>query len=154
MVFGGTAVATASTGSLGSATVDGTTGEQGPPLNDEQIRFIEERLDATGPTVGVRALNLPSNLNAGSLQPSAPQDVAIPAVVIGAAAWCASGALGSVPTSILDDLANGGAGVPYVRNAIIGCIAGNFGGMAWRVLPGWIKQKAIAAVAAFMIRYM
>jgi hypothetical protein len=151
MIFGGTAVAAASTGSLGSASIDSyVSAEQMPPLTKEQVSFIEESLGQAGPN-RAQPLNMPMNLNTGSFQ---PQDAAVPVVVIGAAAWCASGALSSIPTSILDDISNGGAGVPYARNAIIGCITGNLGGFAWRVLPGWAKDKAIAAVAAFIIRYI
>lgn len=153
MVFGGSAVAVASTGSLGSVDLGSTSkDDRGQQLTEEQIRFIEERLGASGPD-GTRTMDAPANLNSGSAG-SPFEATAVPAVVIGGAAWCASGALGSIPTSVLDDLANGGAGVPYARNAIIGCLAGNLGGLAWRVLPGWLKEKAIAAVAAFIIRYI
>lgn len=77
----------------------------------------------------------------------------IAAAAIVAAAWCASGALGSVPTSVLDDATNGGTEVDYVRNAVIGCLVGNVGSWAWKVLPGPIKNKMIEAVIAFVIKY-
>lgn len=75
----------------------------------------------------------------------------IAAAAIAAAAWCAKGALASVPTSVIDDVADGGRGTPYVRNAIIGCLGG---GVVWKVLPGWVKKKAVEMVAASIIRYI
>ncbi|MBT0565589.1 hypothetical protein [Williamsia sp. CHRR-6] len=78
----------------------------------------------------------------------------VAAVAIAAAAWCARGALASVPTSVLDDISNGGAGTAYARNAIIGCLGGEIGGLVWKFLPAYLKKKAIEAVAAFVIRYI
>lgn len=61
----------------------------------------------------------------------------IAGAAIAAAAWCARGALASVPTSVIDDVANGKKGTAYVRNAIIGCLGGEIGAVVWTFLPGW-----------------
>lgn len=78
---------------------------------------------------------------------------ALPAVVVAAAGWCASGVLGSVATQTLLDILNGKASSKrtYVINAVVGCIVGNFGSWAWRVLPGYLKTRAINAVISFVI---
>ncbi|MFI0739231.1 hypothetical protein ACH4PU_14235 [Streptomyces sp. NPDC021100] len=82
--------------------------------------------------------------------------IPIAAAAIAAAAWCARGAVASVPTSVLSDVADGkfsGKGT-YAKNAIIGCLGGEIGGWAWKVLPGWVKNKAVSLVAAFIIKYI
>lgn len=76
---------------------------------------------------------------------------AIPAAVIAAAAWCARGALASVPTSVLEDIANGAQPTDYVRNAVIGCLVGEVGGWVWRVTPQWAKRQAIGWVVWFVV---
>ncbi|MGW7413045.1 hypothetical protein [Streptomyces sp. NPDC054863] len=85
-----------------------------------------------------------------------PRAFPIAAVAIGAAAWCAKGAVASIPTSVLSDVADGkfsGKGT-YVKNAIIGCLGGEIGGVVWKFLPGWVKNKAVSMVAAFIIKYI
>ncbi|AFU06333.1 hypothetical protein [Nocardia brasiliensis] len=72
-------------------------------------------------------------------------------LLVAAAAWCARGALGSVATSVLDDIANGGQGTNYARNAIIGCLVGEFGGVVWKFIKN--KDRLIAVVAAVLIRF-
>lgn len=84
---------------------------------------------------------------------------AIPAVIagvaIGAVAWCASGALSSVPTSVLTDMINRGeGGGSYVQNAIVGCIAGNVGGAVWKLIPHGVKQSIYSAVVKFYWNYI
>lgn len=87
----------------------------------------------------------------------------IAAAAIGAAAWCAKGALGSIPTSVLSiptsvlsDIAAGKASSKktYVRNAVIGCLEGEIGGVVWKFLPGWVKKKAVSMVIAFIVKYI
>ncbi|WP_018157240.1 hypothetical protein [Demetria terragena] len=112
-------------------------------ITEEQIRFLER--------IGKPTLDEISRTQAKN---SASRAFPIAAVAIGAAAWCAKGALASVPTSVIDDVANGGEGTDYVRNAIIGCIGGEIGGFVWKVLPGAVKKKAVELVAAFIIKYI
>ena len=66
------------------------------------------------------------------------QILPVTAVAIAAAAWCARGALASIPTSALTDIMNGrySGHRNYVAQAIIGCLVGEIGGWAWRVPPG------------------
>lgn len=122
--------------------------DDSPPPTPDQLTFISDRL---GPAADELA-----RAHAAAQQPGEMRAVALPiaGAAIAAAAWCASGAVGSVPPSIFDDIVNGGEGTPYVRNAIIGCIVGNVGSWAWKVLPGWAKQRTIEAVAAFIINYV
>lgn len=123
--------------------------EQPPAPTAEEIDFLTTQL---GPAAGeIERAQQQAAASEGRAQIAA---LPIAGAAIAAAAWCASGALGSVPTSVLDDLTNGGEGTDYARNAIIGCVAGNIGSWAWKVLPGWAKEKAVAAVAAFIIKYV
>jgi hypothetical protein len=80
---------------------------------------------------------------------------AVPAVIVAAAAWCAKGAIASVPTTALSDILAGKASSrkTYVTNAIVSCFVGELGGVAWRYVPGWAKQKAIHAAIALLIRW-
>ncbi len=149
LVFAGsTAIAQpATTANLPTATQ--TTTEQAPAPSAEELDFLTEQL---GPAGGeIERAQHQAAAETGEAQTAA---LPIAAAAIAAAAWCASGALGSVPTSVLDDLTNGGEGTDYARNAIIGCLAGNVGSWAWKVLPSWAKEKAVAAVAAFIIKYV
>lgn len=152
LVFSGSTGASAQSPSPaeGSSVAASATSQETPAPTADQLDFLTEQL---GPATGEidQALKDSAAAEEGEIRPAA---LPIAAAAIAAAAWCASGALGSVPTSVLDDLTNGGDGTPYVRNAIIGCIAGNIGSWAWKVLPGWAKEKAVAAVAAFIIKYV
>lgn len=149
LVFAGATAAAAPTGSaVGHSSSAQPVGEQVPVPTTAQLNFLSDQL---GPAAGEIERAQQGDSSEGEVR-----SVALPiaAAAVAAAAWCASGALGSVPTSVLDDLTNGGAGTDYARNAIIGCLAGNVGSWAWKVLPGWAKEKAIAAVAAFIIKYV
>lgn len=121
-----------------------------PALTPEQRRYIEKEMGpeaiaemqkamAQKPSDGVQARAFP-----------------IAAAAIGAAAWCAKGALASIPTSVLSDIAAGKASSKktYVRNAVIGCLGGEIGGVVWKFLPGWVKNKAVNMVIAFIIKYV
>ncbi|MGW8379298.1 hypothetical protein [Streptomyces sp. ODS28] len=121
-----------------------------PDVTDEQIAFIKSEL---GPEAEAE---LAAALSSAPDDAPAPRALPIAAVAIAAAAWCARGAVASIPTSVLSDVADGkfsGKGT-YAKNAIIGCLGGEIGGWAWKVLPGWVKNKAVAAVAAFIIKYV
>ncbi|RLU81366.1 hypothetical protein CTZ27_33065 [Streptomyces griseocarneus] len=121
------------------------------PLTDEQLRFINDRL---GPEAELEIVDALASSGDGSGRTKRALPIA--AAAIAAAAWCARGAVASVPTSVLSDVADGkfsGKGT-YAKNAIIGCLGGEIGGWAWKVLPGWVKNKAVAAVAAFIIKYI
>ncbi|MCF3121018.1 MULTISPECIES: hypothetical protein [Streptomyces] len=121
-----------------------------PELTAEQLRFIE---DGMGPEAMAELNKAMSGGGDGEIRPRA---FPIAAVAIGAAAWCAKGAVASIPTSVLSDVADGkfsGKGT-YVKNAIIGCLGGEIGGVVWKFLPGWVKNKAVAMVAAFIIKYI
>jgi hypothetical protein len=144
----GTSAAHAAPGTSAIAVQTVQAAEATPELTAEQKAFIDSGL-------GVEAVQSIES----AMAEKGEGDVSalafpIAAVAIAAAAWCAKGALASVPTSVLDDLSNGGGGTNYARNAIIGCLGGEIGGWAWRVLPGWVKKKAIAMVASFIIRYI
>lgn len=95
---------------------------------------------------------------AGRLATAGGQQRAFPiaAVAIAAAAWCAKGALARIPTSALSDILAGRASSrsTYVRNAVIGCIGGEIGGVVWRFLPAWVKDQAVQMVISFIIRYL
>ncbi|WP_101392030.1 hypothetical protein [Streptomyces sp. TLI_146] len=126
--------------------------EATPPLTTEQRQFIED---------GMGSEALAEITKAMSEQPAGtgiPQTRAFPiaAAVIGAAAWCAKGAVASIPTSVLSDIAAGKASgkKTYVRNAILGCLGGEIGSWAWKVLPNWVKNKAVNMVIAFIIKYI
>ncbi|GHH40472.1 hypothetical protein [Streptomyces candidus] len=123
---------------------------QTPAITAEQRRFIE---DGMGPEALAEIEKGMSQNPSGGIQTRA---FPIAAVAIGAAAWCAKGALASIPTSVLSDIAAGKASSKktYVRNAIIGCIGGEIGGVVWKFLPGWVKNKAINMVIAFIIKYI
>lgn len=147
LMFSGSAVAGAQTA---AAPTPGVTAQETPVLTAEQSSFLTTELGTAAGEIE-RAQQAAADRVGGTVQPAA---LPIAAAAVAAAAWCASGALGSVPTSVLDDLTNGGAGTDYARNAIIGCLAGNVGSWAWKVLPGWAKERAVAAVAAFIIKYI
>ncbi|MEU6177787.1 hypothetical protein [Streptomyces coeruleorubidus] len=42
----------------------------------------------------------------------------------------------------------------YVRNAVIGCLRGEIGGVVWKFLPGWVENKAVNMVIAFIIKHI
>lgn len=137
-VFVGTATATPS----GAATTPVLVSSQfAAQVTPDQVQVAE---DALGPEAKHELEHLMAE---NSQQRALP----IAAVAIAAAAWCTKGALGSIPASILNDISNGGEGGGYVRNAIIGCLAGELG-TVWRFTPQWVKNQAIAAVAAVIIR--
>ncbi|WP_241844752.1 hypothetical protein [Streptomyces silvensis] len=125
--------------------------EEMPELTAEQRRFIEDGMGPEAMAELTRAMN-----EAGADGEIRPRAFPIAAVAIGAAAWCAKGAVASIPTSVLSDVADGkfsGKGT-YVKNAIIGCLGGEIGGVVWKFLPNWVKNKAVAMVAAFIIKYI
>ncbi|MFH9263979.1 hypothetical protein ACH4KN_06905 [Streptomyces sp. NPDC017546] len=124
--------------------------EEVPPLTTEQRQYIEEGM---GPEAMAELERAMSRGSSGSVQPRA---FPIAAAAIAAAAWCAKGALASIPTSVLSDIGAGKASSKktYVRNAIIGCIGGEIGGVVWKFLPGWVKDKAVNMVIAFIIKYV
>ncbi|ATL32949.1 hypothetical protein [Streptomyces formicae] len=148
-LFAGAAPALAShAAETRAASVSAT--EQTPELTAEQLRFIE---DGMGPEAMAELNRAISQGDDGEIRPRA---FPIAAVAIGAAAWCAKGAVASIPTSVLSDVADGkfsGKGT-YVKNAIIGCLGGEIGGVVWKFLPGWVKNKAVSMVAAFIIKYI
>ncbi|TYR16566.1 hypothetical protein [Corynebacterium urealyticum] len=79
----------------------------------------------------------------------------IAGVAVAAVAWCASGALSSLPTSALTDIINRGeGGGDYVQNAIVGCLVGNVGSLAWKALPKSVKQKIYSAVVRFYLSHI
>ncbi|WP_432194454.1 hypothetical protein [Streptomyces sp. bgisy027] len=123
-----------------------------PALTAEQRKFIEDGMGTDALAEISKAMSEQSAAATGRQTRAFP----IAAVAIGAAAWCARGALASIPTSVLSDIAAGKASSKktYVRNAIIGCLGGEIGGWAWKVLPGWVKNKAINMVIAFIIKYV
>ncbi|MEO3976582.1 hypothetical protein [Streptomyces sp. CAU 1734] len=118
----------------------------------EQRDFIEKGM---GPRALAEMSGAMSGQSAGDGRVQ-PRAFPIAAVAIGAAAWCAKGALASIPTSVLSDIAAGKSSgkKTYVRNAVIGCIGGEIGGWAWKILPGWVKDKAVNMVIAFIIKYI
>lgn len=74
----------------------------------------------------------------------------IAGVAISAVAWCASGPLSSVPSSVLMDIVNRGeGGGDYIKNAIYGCAGGTVGKFAWKLIPNSVKQKIYTAVVKF-----
>ncbi|WP_432117018.1 hypothetical protein [Streptomyces sp. bgisy032] len=111
----------------------------------EQRQFIEQEM---GPEA-LAEIEKAMSRNGGFAFP-------IAAAAIGAAAWCAKGTLASIPTSVLSDIAAGKASSKktYVRNAVIGCLGGEIGGVVWKFLPGWVKNKAVNMVIAFIIKYI
>jgi hypothetical protein len=78
---------------------------------------------------------------------------ALPVIVVAAAAWCARGALASVPTTAVTDMINGqnSSWRNYAVNAVVGCLVGEVGGVAWRVLPQAAKDAAIRAVFVYYL---
>ncbi|MFE0175967.1 hypothetical protein ACFWZ2_26955 [Streptomyces sp. NPDC059002] len=125
--------------------------EEIPELTAEQRQFIEDGMGPEAMAELNRAMS--QGGDDGEIRPRA---FPIAAVAIGAAAWCAKGAVASIPTSVLSDVADGkfsGKGT-YVKNAIIGCLGGEIGGVVWKFLPGWVKNKAVSMVAAFIIKYI
>ncbi|PNG22739.1 hypothetical protein [Streptomyces cahuitamycinicus] len=138
--------ATAADDSRGTArTVAASSATQAPELTAEQRQFIEQEM---GPEA-LAEIEKAMSRNGGFAFP-------IAAAAIGAAAWCAKGALASIPTSVLSDIAAGKASSKktYVRNAVIGCLGGEIGGVVWKFLPGWVKNKAVNMVIAFIIKYI
>ncbi|MEU2855514.1 hypothetical protein [Streptomyces syringium] len=119
-------------------------------LTAEQYEFINNGL-------GLEAqAEIEDVMASGGESGRATRAFPIAAAAIAAAAWCAKGAVASVPTSVLSDVADGkfsGKGT-YAKNAIVGCLGGEIGGWAWKVLPGWVKNKAVSLVAAFIIKYI
>lgn len=79
----------------------------------------------------------------------------IAGVAISAVAWCASGALSSIPSSVLMDIVNRGEGDgDYVKNAIYGCAGGVVGKIAWKLIPNSVKQKIMKATAKFYMEHI
>lgn len=132
-----------SRGTARAATAPAAT--QTPELTEEQRQFIEQEMGPEALTEIEKAMSR----SGGFAFP-------IAAAAIGAAAWCAKGALASIPTSVLSDIAAGKASgkKTYVRNAVIGCLGGEIGGVVWKFLPGWVKNKAVNMVIAFIIKYI
>ncbi|WP_240967532.1 hypothetical protein [Streptomyces composti] len=62
----------------------------------------------------------------------------------------------SPPTSVLSDIAAGKSSrkKTCVRNAVIGCLGGEIGGVVRKFLPGWVKNKAVNMVIAFITEYI
>ncbi|MFI7014468.1 hypothetical protein [Streptomyces sp. NPDC050164] len=138
--------ATAADDSRGTArAVAASAATQSPELTAEQRQFIEQEM---GPEA-LAEIEKAMSRSGGFAFP-------IAAAAIGAAAWCAKGALASIPTSVLSDIAAGKASSKktYVRNAVIGCLGGEIGGVVWKFLPGWVKNKAVNMVIAFIIKYI
>jgi hypothetical protein len=138
--------ATAADDSRGTArAMTATAATQSPELTAEQRQFIEQEM---GPEA-LAEIEKAMSRSGGFAFP-------IAAAAIGAAAWCAKGTLASIPTSVLSDIAAGKASSKktYVRNAVIGCLGGEIGGVVWKFLPGWVKNKAINMVIAFIIKYI
>ncbi|WP_052281030.1 hypothetical protein [Nocardia vulneris] len=108
-------------------------------------QYAEERLGPDG-IADIRQAHTSANAELR-------RNAALPAagLLLAAAAWCARGALGSVATSVLDDISNGGQGTNYARNAIIGCLVGELGGVVWKFIKN--KDRLIAVVAAVLIRF-
>ncbi|WP_372409545.1 hypothetical protein [Streptomyces luteireticuli] len=122
-------------------------------LTAEQFDFISNGL---GPEAEAEIEDAMRSGKSGKESGRVKRAFPIAAAAIAAAAWCARGAVASVPTSVLSDVADGkfsGKGT-YAKNAIIGCLGGEIGGWAWKVLPGWVKNKAVSLVAAFIIKYI
>ncbi|MFJ5996940.1 hypothetical protein [Streptomyces sp. NPDC092370] len=126
-------------------SVAASAATQSPELTAEQRQFIGQEM---GPEA-LAEIEKAMSRSGGFAFP-------IAAAAIGAAAWCAKGALASIPTSVLSDIAAGKASSKktYVRNAVIGCLGGEIGGVVWKFLPGWVKNKAINMVIAFIIKYI
>ncbi|WP_233521577.1 hypothetical protein [Streptomyces triticagri] len=123
---------------------------QSQELTAEQRQFIEQGMGKDAMAEIEQGM---SENASGDVQTRA---FPIAAAAIAAASWCAKGALGSIPTSVLSDIAAGKASSKktYVRNAIIGCLGGEIGGVVWKFLPGWVKDKAVNMVIAFIIKYI
>ncbi|KAB1501408.1 hypothetical protein F7230_09285 [Corynebacterium sp. 320] len=119
----------------------------GPAPTQEQIDEIHEYL-------GPQAVE---ELNRALLEVN-DGDRALPViagVAISAVAWCASGALSSVPDSVLTDIVNRGAGGgDYIQNAVIGCVTGATGKIAWKVIPPSVKQKILNAAVKFYLDHI
>ncbi|MEU2911624.1 hypothetical protein ACFYM3_12990 [Streptomyces massasporeus] len=138
--------ATAADDSRATARVaSASSAPQTPELTTEQRQFIEQEM---GPEA-LAEIEKAMSRKGGFAFP-------IAAAAIGAAAWCAKGALASIPTSVLSDIAAGKASSKktYVRNAVIGCLGGEIGGVVWKFLPGWVKNKAVNMTIAFIIKYI
>lgn len=119
----------------------------GPVPTQEQIQDIHDYL---GPEAVAEIRQ--AQMEASNGERAFP---AIAGVAIAAAAWCASGALSSVPTSVLADIVNrGDGGGDYVRNAVYGCAAGNIGQWAWKWVPASVKQRVLNAVVRFYLDHI
>jgi len=129
---------------VGSSATVASTVDEGRWM--ESVPVVE--LPSAEQNIGPTDTSLPGRAATGE---SGTQ--AVPAAVIAAAGWCASGVLGSVSTQTLLDIYHGKASSKktYVTNAVVGCIVGNFGSWAWRVLANYLKKKAINAVISFVI---
>ncbi|MDO4928959.1 MAG: hypothetical protein Q3976_07875 [Corynebacterium sp.] len=118
-----------------------------PTPTPEQIQDIHDYL---GPEAVAEIRR--AQIEASNGERAAP---VIAGAAIAAVAWCASGALSSIPTSVLADIVNrGDGGGDYVRNAIYGCAAGNIGSWAWKIIPNSIKQKVLNAVVRFYLDHI
>ncbi|WP_205413109.1 hypothetical protein [Austwickia chelonae] len=77
----------------------------------------------------------------------------VAAIAVAAVAWCAKGALSSLPASAIQDLASrANQNIPpptWVSNAIFGCAGGPVIGA---LTSQWMRTKFIAAVLAMIIR--
>ncbi|WP_282938098.1 hypothetical protein [Corynebacterium auriscanis] len=114
----------------------------GPAPTQKQIDEIHEFL---GPEA-VKEFNQ-AQVEANNGERVAP---IIAGVAISAVAWCASGALSSVPSSVLMDIVNRGeGGGDYIKNAVYGCGGGIVGKIAWKIIPNSVKQKIYTAVVKF-----
>lgn len=112
---------------------------RGPAPTEQQIEEIHEYL-------GPEAVEELQKTQGSDGLRAAP----IAGVVIAAAAWCAAGALSSLPDSAIQDVINRGeGGGNYVQNAIIGCITGQIGKAAWRLIPMSVKQRVYSAIVRF-----
>ena len=79
----------------------------------------------------------------------------IAAAALIAAAWCAKGALASVPASALSDLIDGkpSSWKNYATNAVIGCPVGEVGSWVWKFLPGKAKTWAVNQVFKIALKW-
>lgn len=118
-------------------------------MTQEQVEEIHSYLGEDAVVALEDAMRAGQSRGASEVAPAALPAV-IAGVAIAAVAWCASGALASVPTSALTDMINRGeGGGDYVQNAIVGCIAGNIGSLAWKLLPQRLKQSVYSSVVNF-----
>ena len=99
---------------------------------------IETPVDPVAPVAPVA----PVTPGEGQVTPQA-----LPVIAAAAVAWCASGALGSVPATAISNFLAGTntAWTNYIYGVVAGCAAGNIGSLAWKLLPQFLKNQAINA---------